>query len=80
LESRIVSSNKIVLSFAPQQGVNGVMNFGTVRYIDDNGVAYDAPVTVDSSDASGKTLAISVDTSGQWDSFTVYVQYVHAIV
>jgi len=77
LETLIVSANKIVLSKAPKAGINGIMNFGTVRYVDGSGVAYDAPVFIDSSDASGKTYIISVDTSGQWDGFSVAIQYLY---
>ena len=77
LESLLVSNNKIVLSKAPKAGVNGIMNFGTVRYVDGNGIAYDAPITQDGADMSGKTFIISVDTNGQWDSFSVSVQYLY---
>jgi len=80
LETLVVSANKIVLSKAPKSGVNGIMNFATVRYIDGSGVAYDAPVFIDGSDVSGKTYTISVDTSGQWDGFSVSIQYLYVNV
>ena len=77
VESLVVSNDRIVLTHKPKDGVNTVLNFGTVRYIDSNNIAYDAPVSVDSTDVSGKTLVIGVDTSGQWAGFTVLVQYQH---
>ena len=77
LESVVVAGNNIMLTSAPQQGVNGILNFATVRYIDGNGLAYDAPVTAGSSD---KEFIVSVDSSNQWDGFSVFVQYVKAAV
>ena len=80
LEQLIVTANKIVLTKAPKAGINGIMNFGTVRYVDSNGIAYDAPVLADATDVSGKTFIVSVDTSGQWDTFSVAVQYMYVNV
>lgn len=77
LESLFVSANKIVLSKAPKAGINGVMNFGTVRYVDNFGMAYDAPVSVDGTDQSGKTLIVAVDASGDWDGKSVQIQYIY---
>lgn len=77
LELLVVSSNKIVLSKAPKAGINGIMNFGTVRYMDSFGMAYDAPVSVDGTDLSGKTFIVSVDASGDWDGKSVSVQYIY---
>lgn len=77
LESLVVASNKIVLTSAPKNGINGVLNFATVRHVDVNGVAYDAPVTIDGADATGKTLIVSVDASGDWDGKSVTVQYLY---
>jgi hypothetical protein len=78
LESVMVAGNKIVLAFPPKGGINGVLNFGTVRHVD-GGVAYDAPVLADGTDATGKTFVVSVDTSGEWDGKIVQVQYVHIV-
>lgn len=80
LESVVVSGNTIVLTKAPKSGIHGIMNFATVRYLDINGVAYDAPVTIDGSDVTGKTFTIAVDTSNQWDGFSVAVQYIYVNV
>ena len=77
LETLVVSANKIVLSKAPKSGINGIMNFGTVRYMDSFGMAYDAPVSVDGTDLSGKTFIVSVDASGDWDGKSVSVQYIY---
>lgn len=78
-ENVTVASDKIVLAAAPKGGAAGILNFTTVRLIE-AGLAYDAPVTLDSTDATGKTFIIAVDTSGQWDTKSVAVQYMHALV
>ena len=80
LETVVVAADdKIVLTAAPQQGVAGIMNFATVRYIDSTGVAYDAPVLAkDLTDATGKTFVLSLDIADQWLGFNVQVQYVKA--
>ena len=75
MESLVVSGNTITLSHAPKNGINGVMNFGTVRYVDGSGIAYDAPI----ASITGTTATISVDTSGQWDTFSVQVQYMYVV-
>ncbi|MGI9211765.1 MAG: hypothetical protein ACR2HF_04775, partial [Methylococcaceae bacterium] len=80
LESLTVASNKIVLTKAPKAGLNGIMNFGTVRYVDVNGIAFDAPVLADGTDATGKTFIVSVDASGDWDGKQVQVQYLYVNV
>lgn len=77
LETLPVVQGAITLTNAPAGGVNGVMNFGTVRYIDDEGVAYDAPVVATADD---RVFNISTDTAGQWDGNSVQVQYVHVPV
>lgn len=77
LESVVVAADRIVLSHAPKGGIGGVMNFATARYIDNNGVAFDAQVLIDNTDTTGKTLIVSVDTSGEWDGKTVQVQYLY---
>lgn len=74
LENVVVTAGSITLSHAPAGGVSGVMNFGTVRYINGEGVAFDAPV-VATGDAA--VFNVSTDTAGQWDGFSVQVQYVY---
>lgn len=76
-ESVTVASDKIVLLFKPKDGM--VLNFGTVRHIDANGVAYDIPVAVDGSDATGKTYTLAADTAGQFDAKSVTVQYPYTL-
>lgn len=74
-EQLVVSDGEITLTEAPTGGAAGVLNFGTVRYIDqDTGVAYDAPVV---ATADPKVFSISTDTANQWDGNTVAIQYVH---
>jgi hypothetical protein len=81
MENRIVTAGKIVLSDKPQGGINGVMNFATVRWFDvSNGsVAYDAQIIEDTTDTTGKTFTIMLDAEN-WDGNTVIVQYLKAIV
>ena len=76
LENLVVAvGGLITLTNAPVGALNGVMNFGTVRYIDESGVAYDAPLV---ATAQPKEFTISTDTVNQWDTKTVAVQYLHA--
>lgn len=74
IENPVVTADKIVLGFEPANGVAGIMNFATVRFIDGNNVAYDAPVV---ATANPGEFTVSVDTPGEWDGETVQVQYVH---
>jgi hypothetical protein len=71
-----VASGKVVLTYAPKSGVNGIMNFSTVRYTDSNGVSYDAPVI---ATANTKEFTVSTDTAGQWDGYSVQVQYLYSL-
>lgn len=76
LENLVVAvGGLITLTNAPVGALNGVMNFGTVRYVDETGVAYDAPLV---ATAQPKEFTISTDTANQWDTKTVAVQYLHA--
>ena len=74
IESITVSSGKVTLANTPKEGVNGIMNFATVRHTDNNGVSYDAPVV---ATANPKEFTVSTDTAGQWDGKTVQVQYLY---
>lgn len=74
-ESLVVANDKIVLAFAPKDGL--VFNFNTVRHVDGNGVAYDIPVLRDPSDLTGKTYILSPDITGEFDTKSVLVQYAH---
>lgn len=74
-ESLVVAADKIMLAFAPKDGL--VFNFNTVRHVDGNGVAYDIPVMRDPSDLTGKTYILSPDTTGEFDTKSVLVQYAH---
>jgi hypothetical protein len=77
LESLTVSGGKITLTYEPKSGLNGVMNFGTVRYFDSsNGHSYDAPLV---ATANVKEFTVSTDTAGQWDGKSVQVQYVYVV-
>jgi hypothetical protein len=79
LESLVVTSGKIVLSAKPQGGMVGIMNFATVRFIDNGGVAFDATVAVDTADTTGKTYTVLTD-GANWDTLTVSIQYLKAAV
>lgn len=74
LETLTVAGDTITLSHEPRNGLEGVMNFGTVRYIDGNSVAYDAPLQ---ATANPSQFIILTDTMEQWDGFNVKVQYVY---
>lgn len=73
-ETVVVSGNTITLANAPKNGIAGVLNFSTVRYIDGEGIAYDAPVVVTGEPAE---FTISTDTADQWDGLAVQIQYVY---
>ena len=74
MESVAVVGDEITLSHEPRGGINGIMNFGTVRYMDENNSAFDAPViaTVDP-----KVFVVSADSEGQWDGNSVKIQYIY---
>lgn len=72
-ESLVVAADKIVLTHAPKDGL--ILNFATVRHIDENGVAFDIPVAADATDVSGKTFILAPDAAGQFDAKSVLVQY-----
>lgn len=75
MEALTVAGSKITLANAPKNGSKGVMNFSRVSYVDINNVENLAPVTLDSSDASGKTFIINTDVANEWDTKTVQIQY-----
>lgn len=74
LENVVVVGDTITLTHEPRNGVDGIVNFNTVRLIDENAVAYDAPVQ---ASADPKKFIILTDTMEQWDTKTVKVQYVY---
>lgn len=74
VETVAVAGDTITLSHEPHNGVNGIMNFSTVRYIDENNVAYDAPVI---ASADPKKFVVQTDSMDQWDLNDVKVQYVY---
>lgn len=74
-DTPVVSGDHIVLERPSKNGINGILNFATVRYVDSGGVAFDAPVRMDEADLSGRQLLISVDVPGEWHGKRVTVQY-----
>lgn len=76
LEGLVVADGAITLTNAPVNGVQGVMNFGTVRYMDGD-AAFDAPVV---ATAEPNVFNVSTDTANQWDGHTVQIQYLYAPV
>lgn len=77
-ESLVVASDKIILSFKPKDGM--VLNFGAVRITDgDTGAADDVYVTVDNTDASGKTYTILSDVAGEFNGKSAVVQYPYTL-
>ncbi len=73
-ETVVVVGSTITLAHAPKNGTAGVLNFATVRNIDGDGIAYDAPVVVT---AEPTEFTISTDTADQWDGLSVQIQYVY---
>ena len=69
-----VMGDTITLTHAPKGGKAGIMNFATVRWIDSNGVSWDAPLT---STANPNEFIVNPGTAGQWDGNSVIVQYAH---
>lgn len=74
LETITVIGSTVTLTHDPKGGVNGILNFGTVRYTDVNGVSFDAPVT---AGTTPNEFIVSTDTAGQWAGNAVQVQYVY---
>lgn len=74
LESLVVAGGLITLTHVPKGGLSGVMNFATVRLVDESGVAYDAPLV---ATGNTKEFTVSTDTTDQWDTKTVQVQYLY---
>lgn len=74
MESLIVTGDEITLSNAPRGGIHGIMNFGTVRYMDENNSAWDAPVIATDDP---KVFLVSADSTGQWNGQEVKVQYIY---
>lgn len=74
LENVTVSDGEITLAHAPKDGIHGIMNFGTVRYLTAEGIAYDAPVV---ATTDPKVFSVSTDTANQWDGNSVQIQYLH---
>lgn len=73
-ESLVVSGDLITLTNAPANGV--ILNYATVRYIDENGNAFDIPVSVTAT-PGGKEFELSGDSTGEFDTKTVKVQYMY---
>lgn len=74
LEGVVVAGSLITLTHAPKGGINGVMNFGTVRFVDEGSIAYDAPLV---ATGEPKEFTVSTDTLDQWTGKTVQVQYLY---
>lgn len=74
LETLVVAGSNVTLTNAPKGGLGGVMNYGTVRYVDAGGIAYDAPLvaTVDPA-----VFTISTDVADEWNTLSVQVQYLY---
>lgn len=71
----VSGTDTITLTNTPVNGVGGVLNFGTVRYVDGGGIAYDAPLV---ATGDPEVFTVSTDTANQWNGFNVQVQYLHA--
>ncbi len=74
MENLVVALGLVTLTHTPKGAINGIMNFGTVRFVDEGGIAYDAPLV---ATAQPKEFTVSTDTLNQWDGKTVQVQYLY---
>lgn len=75
-ENLVVAGSTITLSQTPKNAINGILNFGTVRYIDNDGIAYDAPLV---ATAEPTEFTISTDSADQWTGNSVQVQYLYEV-
>lgn len=73
-EVKAVTADKITLTHAPKNGM--IFNFATVRHTDANFVSYDIPVTITAT-AGGKELQLYPNTTGEFDTKNVTVQYAY---
>lgn len=73
-EQLSVVGDQITLTHTPRGGVAGIMNFSTIRWVDANGVSWDAPVA---ATADPKVFEILADEDEQWSGNTVMVQYLY---
>jgi hypothetical protein len=73
-EQVVVSGDLITVSEVPANGV--ILNFNTVRYVDENGNSFDIPVTLTAT-AGAKEFQLHGDSAGQFDTKTITVQYMY---
>lgn len=73
-EKVTVSGDNITLTHTPRGGVSGIMNFSTVRWVDANGVSWDAPVI---ATADPKVFEVVADADLEWDTNEVQIQYLY---
>lgn len=73
-EKVTVSGDTITLTHTPRGGVAGIMNFSTVRWVDANGVSWDAPVL---GTADPKVFEVVADAALEWDTNEVQIQYLY---
>lgn len=77
IETVTVVGSTITLTQAPAGGLGGVMNFGTVRRLVQDGddvVAYDATISATESETE---FTVQTDTADEWDGQDVQIQYLH---
>ena len=63
-EDPTISNDKVVFS---QKPAGGIVTFNRVMVDAGDNIEYQVPVTIDSSDADGKTFILATDTAGQFD-------------
>lgn len=74
LETVVVTDNQVTLTEVPREGIAGILNFGTVRWLDTDGSSWDAPL-IPTGDP--KVFVVSADEVNQWDGNSVSVQYLY---
>jgi hypothetical protein len=73
-ESVVVVGDQVTLEFPPVNGVAGICNFASARYVDENDVSFDATLQ---STGNNKVFNLLLPTTGLWDGKTIQVQYFH---
>ena len=74
LETITVSGDQVTLAHPPINGIAGICNFATARFVDENGVSFDASLQ---TTGTNTVFSLALPTSGLWDGRDIQVQYYH---
>lgn len=73
-ETVVVSGDQITLEFPPINGIAGICNYATARFVDENDVSFDATLQ---STGTATNFNLLLPTAGLWDGKSIQVQYYH---